>query len=51
MADDGCAHLSAEAIQPLFSAIEDEHSDCVKILLQKGADVNKRNTKFKTLLC
>ena len=45
MTDDGCTHLSAEVIQPLFRAIEDENSECVKILLQEGADVNKRNKK------
>ena len=46
-----CTHLSAEDLcEALFSAIEERHGECVNLLLQKGADVNKRNSDYNTPL-
>ena len=51
MAGGGCIHLSAEDLcEALFSAIEERHGECVNLLLQKGADVNKRNPDYNTPL-
>ena len=51
MSGDSCTHLSTEDLrEALFSAIEEKHEECVKILLQKGAGVYRRDNKRDTPL-
>ena len=51
MSGDSCIHLTTEDLwEALFSAIEEQHEECVKILLQKGAGVYRRDDRRDTPL-
>ena len=51
MSGDICYHLLTDDLnEALFDKIKEEHSECVNMLLQKGADVNKTDGKRDTLL-